>query len=36
MGLAIGALDHFMMKFLGPRQSLERLKTFAATKSADS
>jgi len=24
------------MKFLGPRQSLERLKTFAPTKSADS
>jgi len=34
--LAVGALDQFVMKFLGPCQSLERLKTFAPTKSADS
>ena len=34
--LAVGILDQFVMKFRGPRQPLERWKTFAPTKSADS
>jgi len=36
MWLAVGALDQFFMKFWGPCQSLQWLKTFAPTKSADS
>jgi len=30
--LTVGAFDQVVMKFLGPCQSLERLKTFAPTK----
>jgi len=36
VGLAVGALDQFVVKFLGPRQSLERLNSFAPTESVDS
>ena len=36
MWLAVGALHESAVKFWSPCQSLERLETFAPTKSADS